>query len=156
MIVDFDLIGRVFLTPTDFQDIDLGYASTVHKYQGSECHTVIFAIDKSAGVGFDNSMVTRQLLYTGMTRAREDCIMVADDYTLSFGTQHDKVGEKQTLLKHFISGALPMPSLEQDVEYAGLLEKRRKYKETERQAQLQWEKEKIKIAIAAQINKEEW
>lgn len=156
MIVDFDLIGRVFLTPTDFQDIDLGYASTVHKYQGSECHTVIFAIDKSAGVGFDNSMVTRQLLYTGMTRAREDCIMVADDYTLSFGTQHDKVGEKQTLLKHFISGALPMPSLEQDVEYADLLEKRRKYKEAERQAQLQWEKEKIKIAIAAQINKEEW
>jgi exodeoxyribonuclease V alpha subunit len=49
------------------------YAMTVHKSQGSEYSTVILILPDS-----DNPLLTRELLYTGVTRARERVIIVAN------------------------------------------------------------------------------
>lgn len=45
-------------------DVELAYAITCHKAQGSSANTVVILAD-------DGSLVTREWLYTGLTRARE-------------------------------------------------------------------------------------
>ena len=55
-----------------FQDLDQiehSYAITVHKSQGSEFDTVLMPI-----LGVSQMLLTRNILYTGMTRAKKDAI----------------------------------------------------------------------------------
>ena len=49
---------------------------TVHKAQGSEYRAVILALSASSQM-----LMTRDVLYTAVTRARELLIMVGDDQT---------------------------------------------------------------------------
>lgn len=51
-------------------DIELAYAITCHKAQGSSAKTVIVVVE-------DSRLVTREWLYTAITRARETVILVA-------------------------------------------------------------------------------
>lgn len=53
--------------------IDLAYAMTIHKSQGSEYRTVILNLQKSHYI-----MLKRPLIYTGITRAKENVILVGD------------------------------------------------------------------------------
>ena len=54
-------------------DYDLAYAITVHKSQGSEFdNVVLFLPDKL------NPVLTKELLYTGVTRARENTLVVGE------------------------------------------------------------------------------
>ena len=52
--------------------IDLAYAFTVHKAQGSEFDRVIFFLNKSR-------ITTRNLLYTGLTRAKKQILVIAEN-----------------------------------------------------------------------------
>ena len=51
----------------------LAYACTIHKYQGSEVKAGILIISTT-----HTYMLTRNLIYTGMTRFKEKCIILAD------------------------------------------------------------------------------
>jgi len=64
---------EVLSTAGDFGEtkFSLGYALTVHKAQGCEWRKVIILLHKSHAI-----MLTRELLYTAITRAREYCIIV--------------------------------------------------------------------------------
>lgn len=74
--VNFD--GRVATYPsTAFREIDLSYAITIHKSQGSEFPCVVIALVPGAPI-----LQTRQILYTAMTRARQLCVLVGDPATL--------------------------------------------------------------------------
>lgn len=55
-----------------WNDLDLGYCITVHKSQGSEYRTVVLAIGRQTGP----MLLTRKLLYTGVTRASERLILI--------------------------------------------------------------------------------
>jgi exodeoxyribonuclease V alpha subunit len=55
------------------RDIDLGYAITYHKSQGSE-YKIVAVICHSA----HSRMLTRNLLYTGVTRARKYCYILGN------------------------------------------------------------------------------
>ena len=57
----------------NIQDICLAYAATIHKSQGSEFPTVIIALPSEPSI-----MLQRNLLYTAVTRAREEVIIVAE------------------------------------------------------------------------------
>ena len=57
--------------------LQLAYAATVHKSQGSEYDTVIFILLPTQQV-----MLQRNLLYTGVTRAKKKTILVTTDYAL--------------------------------------------------------------------------
>lgn len=61
----------VRFTQEDLSDIELSYACTVHKSQGSEYPVVIMPIHKSQYI-----MLKRNLLYTGITRAKKHCIIL--------------------------------------------------------------------------------
>ena len=57
---------------------ELAYASTVHKSQGSQYLNVLVALPASATC----PLLTRQILYTGVTRARKRAVLLATDAAL--------------------------------------------------------------------------
>ena len=82
--VDFD--GRAALYGVEMlSEIDLAYAQTVHKAQGSEYRAVIMAAMPAA-----QSLMVRGVLYTALTRARELLILVGDDAAVRAMAANDR------------------------------------------------------------------
>lgn len=61
----------VTLEDEDIRNLDLAYATTIHKSQGSEYKVVIIVMDPVHGI-----MHKRNLIYTAVTRAKRKCIVV--------------------------------------------------------------------------------
>lgn len=95
--VDFLGIGRVEIEQDDWNDLELGYAISIHKSQGSEFDHVIVGIDFS---GY--SLLSRELIYTAITRAKIDCTLVAQTPALRFATANEAVSKKQTHLQRVL------------------------------------------------------
>ena len=55
----------------ELSELDLAYATTIHKSQGSEYDIVVIVLMNSAGI-----MLQRNLLYTAVTRAKSVCLIV--------------------------------------------------------------------------------
>ncbi len=73
MTIDFD--GRVAEYGFDaLTELEHAWAITIHKAQGSEYRAVILALSSGSQM-----LMTRSVLYTGVTRARELLILVGDD-----------------------------------------------------------------------------
>lgn len=94
MIIDFKGIGRVEIPEEYWNSIELGYAMTIHKNQGSESNNVIFGLDFSS-----YSLLTRELIYTGITRAKKRCYLICQTGALRYGTAQQSVSTKQTHLQ---------------------------------------------------------
>ena len=93
LIINFKGIGNVEVPEDYWGDIELGYAITVHKYQGSQSKYVIFGLDFSA-----YSLLTRELVYTGITRAEKKCYLICQTGALRYATAQQSVSTKQTHL----------------------------------------------------------
>jgi exodeoxyribonuclease V alpha subunit len=65
------------VSPTRLAAVDTVYAMTVHKSQGSQYRAVAFLVP-----GQDSRILTRELLYTGVTRARERLILVGSEVSI--------------------------------------------------------------------------
>ena len=70
LMADFDG-KKVYLSHTELGLVSLAYACTIHKSQGSEYPAVIMPMHDSNYI-----MLKRNLLYTGVTRAKRLCIVV--------------------------------------------------------------------------------
>jgi exodeoxyribonuclease V alpha subunit len=57
---------------SDLEQIEHSYAITIHKAQGSEFDVVIMCVPRTAPI-----LLTRNLLYTGITRAQEASLIMA-------------------------------------------------------------------------------
>jgi len=69
---------KVIDYPRKFEkQLMLAYCATVHKFQGSECKSGIVIISTT-----HTYMLTRNLLYTGMTRFKEKCVFLCDKMAL--------------------------------------------------------------------------
>lgn len=67
--------GRlVDYAPADLLDIDHAYCLTVHRAQGSEWPAVVLLLSSSY-----EPMLTRTILYTGLTRARRAAVIIGDE-----------------------------------------------------------------------------
>lgn len=73
-------------TAGDINLLGLGYAMTVHKSQGSEWKKVFFLLHQSHA-----TMIQRELLYTGVTRAKEELILICESDTLEKGIRSQRV-----------------------------------------------------------------
>ena len=94
MIIDFLGIGRVEIPKEYWNQLDLGYAITTHKSQGDQYNYTIFCFD------FDSySLLTRQLVYTGITRAKKKCYLTCQTSALRYATAQEAVSQKQTHLQ---------------------------------------------------------
>ena len=73
-------------TVGDINSLGLGYALTIHKSQGSEWRKVFFVLHQSHA-----TMVQRELLYTGITRAREELYIICETDSLEKGIKSQRV-----------------------------------------------------------------
>lgn len=82
----------------EMSHVELAYATTVHKAQGSEFDVVVFPLLKSHA-----RMLTRSLVYTAITRARTKVILVGQIGMLYMAVHKDDTGRRNTQLGHRIS-----------------------------------------------------
>ena len=74
---------RVKLQQKEFDNLNLAYAVSIHKSQGSEYKVVILVLNKSFSV-----MLKRKLIYTAITRAKEKLYVVGDIEAFYYGYRH--------------------------------------------------------------------
>lgn len=75
------------------EELSLCYAMTIHKSQGSEYKVVIMPIIKSHAY-----MLKRNLLYTGITRAREKCILIGSKDAYDFAVRTNDIKDRKSYL----------------------------------------------------------
>lgn len=91
--VDFD--GRpVEYDVTELDELVHAYATTIHKAQGSEYPIVVMPVLMNHYV-----MLQRNLLYTGITRAKKVLVMVGTRKAVSYAVRNVTVTKRNTLLK---------------------------------------------------------
>lgn len=71
------------LLPSRLPKYDAVYAMTIHKTQGSEFEHVAIVLPKQA----EHQLLSRELLYTGITRAKEKLIIASNQKTWQFSVQ---------------------------------------------------------------------
>ena len=99
LTVDFD--GKqVLYTPEALGELELAYAVTVHKSQGSEYPAVALACLEAAPM-----LLTRSVLYTGVTRARQLFIGVGDERVFARMVENNKPQRRYSALAERLTGA---------------------------------------------------
>ena len=93
LTVDFD--GQlVEYEVSELDELTLAYATTIHKSQGSEYPIVVMPVLMTHYV-----MLQRNLIYTGITRAKKICVLVGQTKALAYAIHNMKVLKRNTRLK---------------------------------------------------------
>lgn len=86
--------GRLIkYTRGELGQLSLAYAVTVHRSQGMEVPCVVFTLDDS-----HFTLLERQLVYTGVTRAKKLLLIVGSKRALSIATKRTQTRKRCTLL----------------------------------------------------------
>ncbi|MBC8208088.1 MAG: AAA family ATPase [Desulfobulbaceae bacterium] len=86
----------------DISELDLAYAITIHKSQGSEFDCVIIPV-----VSQHFKMLYRNLLYTGLTRARKLAILVGTRQAFGMAIRNQDTSRRQTALASLLRERCP-------------------------------------------------
>ena len=86
---------------SELDELVLAYATTIHKSQGSEFPYVVMPVNMSHYV-----MLQRNLLYTGVTRAKKGLILVGERKAVYIAVKNNKIVERNTRLAERLSGRL--------------------------------------------------
>ena len=84
-----------------FDELTLAYATTIHKSQGSEYPVVVMPVSMGHRI-----MLQRNLIYTGLTRAKKLCVMIGTKDALNYSIDNVTVQDRNTLLKERLQGLL--------------------------------------------------
>lgn len=68
----------------NLKELSLAYATTVHKLQGSETDYMVMILS-----GIHKNMLYRNLLYTGVSRARKLCVLVAEEKAIETALKNE-------------------------------------------------------------------
>ena len=91
-VIEFD--GRYMDCPQVLlDDLELSYAITIHKSMGSEYDTVIIPL-----LAAHNVLLTRNLLYTAITRAKRRVLLVGEKRALYMAIHRSRKGKRNTML----------------------------------------------------------
>ncbi len=88
---------EVFYQKEDIVELDLAYAITIHKSQGSEFEIVIIPV-----LTQHFKMLFRNLIYTGLTRAKKYAFFVGTRKALAMAVKNQDTSQRQTALKELI------------------------------------------------------
>lgn len=91
----FDDEKEAWYAFSDMDQIEHAYAITVHKAQGSEFDVVIVVVTQSSAM-----LLTRNLLYTGLTRAKKLLILIGNDNVVKFMIQNADTKVRNTGLEY--------------------------------------------------------
>ena len=86
---------------TELDEITLAYAITIHKSQGSEFPIVVMPVTMKHYV-----MLQRNLIYTGITRAKKICVLVGTTKALAYAIHNQTVSKRNTKLKERLNSKL--------------------------------------------------
>lgn len=112
LTVDFD--GRaVSYDVSELDELVLAYAVTIHKSQGSEYPIVVMPILMTHYV-----MLQRNLIYTGVTRAKKVLVIVGTRKAVSLAVRNVTVDKRNTLLAERIRAFVPSQMLRRDAPVA--------------------------------------
>jgi len=103
LLVDFNTKGKIYINKKHLINIKLGYAITTHKIQGSSSPYVICGLDYSHYM-----LLNKEMVYTMLTRAKKYCVLCAENKALRYATSQSEVKNKQTFLKAFLTGEIPL------------------------------------------------
>lgn len=93
----FDDDRVVFYDQAGLLDLELAYAITIHKSQGSEYPVVVLAIAPGAP-----QLLSRNLLYTAVTRARQKLLLVSSRKVIGQMLANDRAQNRYTFLKDLL------------------------------------------------------
>ena len=79
---------------SELDELTLAYAITIHKSQGSEFPVVVMPVTMKHFV-----MLQRNLIYTGITRAKKICVLVGTTKALAYAIKQNTVSKRNTKLK---------------------------------------------------------
>lgn len=88
----------------DFDQLELAYAITIHRSQGSEWPAVLLVLNKQ-----HKSMIDRNLFYTGITRSKQLCITISDSETITYGVRNTRSIRRTTGLQDRLHELLQEP-----------------------------------------------
>lgn len=93
VIISFD--GRdVTYDYADLNEINLAYAISIHKSQGSEYPVVILPLYLQHYI-----MLSRNLVYTGLTRAKKLAIVIGSSKAIAIAVKHNNERQRYTRLR---------------------------------------------------------
>ncbi|MDO9262924.1 MAG: AAA family ATPase [Desulfosalsimonadaceae bacterium] len=92
---------QVLYRQADIVELDLAYAITIHKSQGSEFEAVIIPV-----LTQHFKMLFRNLIYTGLTRARKLAVFVGTRKALAMSVQNQDTRSRQTALKELLQSPI--------------------------------------------------
>jgi len=87
---------------SELDELVLAYAATIHKSQGSEYPAAVMPVLMNHFV-----MLQRNLVYTGITRAKKGLILVGTKKALSYAVHNVTVHKRNTLLKQRLTDLMP-------------------------------------------------
>ncbi len=96
MLVNFDH-RVVAYDGNDLERLVLAYAITIHKSQGSEYQRVIIPIVKQHYI-----MLNRNLIYTGITRAKDEVILVGEKAAMAMAVKNNRISERYSCLNSWL------------------------------------------------------
>ena len=87
--VVYDEVKYVTYNFSQLDELELAYAVTVHKSQGSEFPIVIMPVS-----WFPPMLATRNLLYTAVTRGKKAVVLVGSENKLNAMVDNDRISER--------------------------------------------------------------
>ena len=104
LTVDFDG-KKVEYDVTELDELTLAYATTIHKAQGSEYPIVVMPVLMTHFV-----MLQRNLIYTGITRAKKICVLIGAMKALAYAVRNVSVLKRNTRLKERLNPSAALPA----------------------------------------------
>lgn len=101
IVVDFDDEKQVVYEFKELEELQHAYSLTIHKSQGSEFDEVILVLPKTMP-----KLLSRNILYTAMSRAKKKLIIISNKETLKFMIHNIDNNERKTILKSRILKSL--------------------------------------------------
>ena len=86
---------------TELDELTLAYATTIHKAQGSEYPIVVMPVLMTHFV-----MLQRNLIYTGITRAKKICVLIGATKALAYAVRNVSVLKRNTSLRERLNPSL--------------------------------------------------
>lgn len=102
MDVMFDDSRLAHYNQQDFSDLQLAYAITIHKSQGSEFEVVVVPL-----VNGPPTIINKNLLYTAITRAKRAVVLVGKKKVLAMMVHNNYVAARTTNLCRFLKSDYP-------------------------------------------------
>ena len=104
VVIDFSG-KRATYTKEQLTEIELAYAVTVHKSQGSEFDAVVIPM-----ISVNNKLCYRNLLYTAVTRAKKMLIIIGQEEEIQKMVDNNRSARRYTCLKKMLKNDFPEKS----------------------------------------------